>query len=175
LEPEASAYLQNLAELSVTFAAVTILLPVVRQIKGGRLSAADIHLLTTFMTAGFVASITALLPGALSLLSLSGAALWMSASGIGALLQTVALVRIQLERHRLSMDRAPSMVLAGFASYWLAIGILVFNAFAAPFQGVGLHAVAVTLCLATAMWLFVRRIGTLRGGRSEEDWNLRAD
>ena len=172
---EASSYLQNIAELSVTFAAVTILLPVVRQIKGGRLSGADIHLLTTFMTAGFVASIGALLPGVLELMYLSGTALWMTASGLAAFLQAVALIRIQLERRRLSMDRSPSMVLAGFASYWLAIGILVFNAFAAPFQGAGLHALAVTLCLATAMWLFVRRVGTLRGGRSEEDWNLKAD
>jgi hypothetical protein len=175
MDPAALGYLQNVAELSVTFAAVTILLPVVRQIKGGRLSAADIHLLMTFMTAGFVTALTALLPGMVGLLTIGGGTLWMIASGGAALLHGVAIVRIQMERRQLSMDRAPSMVIVGFASYWLAIVTFALNALPLPVQGVGPHSLAVTLCLGTSMWLFVRRIGTLRSGRSDEDWNLRAN
>jgi hypothetical protein len=38
-------------------------------------------------------------------------------------------------------------------------------------QGVGLFKVALTMPLATVMWAFVRRIGSLLGDTPGEDWD----
>ncbi len=172
MEPPGFEYLHTVSAISVTFAVTAALLTAVRQIKGGELSPADVHLVTTFMSAGFVACITALLPELFTLLTLSGRNLWVVASIVAALLHAAVIGRVQWERYKLSMHRAPPLVMLGFAGHWVTVLMLASNAVIQA-QGIGLYAAAVTLSLGISMWLFVHRMGTLSRGQSDGDWDLR--
>ena len=62
----------------------------------------DVHLLTTFMSAGFVECIAAVLPPAVNLFGMTDHALWTVASGCAALLYAVTIGRTQWERSKAS-------------------------------------------------------------------------
>ena len=49
--------------------------------------------------------------------------------------------------------------------------VLIANAVVPAVQGVGLFKVALTLPLAVVMWAFIRRIGSLLGGKPGDDWD----
>jgi hypothetical protein len=86
----------------------------------------------------------------------------------------VVIARIQWERSRLSTRRMPRMVMLGFAGHWLVALLLTANAVVAEVQSAAIYGAAITLSLAISMWLFVRRIGTLRAGNSVLDEDLMA-
>ena len=173
MELHGAEYLYNLSILAITFATVSALVTIVRQIKGGSLSMVDVHLLTTFMTAGFVQCIAAVLPPAFSLFGLSDRALWTIASGAAALLYAGTIARIQWERSKFSKKGFGPLVLVAFAGLWVSNLILIVNAVVPSVQGIGLYAGAITLSLGPSMWSFVRRIGTLGSHHSHGDWDLR--
>ena len=62
MELHGEAYLFNLSLLAITFAAVSVLVMLVRQTMGGRLSNFDIHLITSYIARGFVIAVAAILP-----------------------------------------------------------------------------------------------------------------
>ena len=173
MELSGSTYLFNLSLLAITFAAVSVLVMLVRQTMGGKLSKVDVHLVTTFVSLGFVQAISAVLPPAVDLFGLSDWVLWAVASGPAALLLAAVFAHIQWERSKLTTERLAPLVVFAFAGQWLAVLILAANAVVPAMQGVGPHAAAVTLSLGTAMWAFVRRIASLGGDKPSEDWDLK--
>jgi hypothetical protein len=166
-------YLYTLSIISVTFASLSALVAAIRQIKGGRLSMADVHFVTGFVSAGFAQSLAAILPPAIGLFSLSDRALWAFASGGAALLFAVVVFRIQSEQHKLATQGLRSSVIAAFVGLWLSVLTLIANAIVPSVQGVGLHAAAITLSVATVMWFFVRLLASLGGESPTGDWDLR--
>ena len=172
MELPGSEYLNNLSILAVSFAAVSVLVTVVRQISGGPLSKVDVHLLTTFIAAGFVQCIAAVLPSALALLGLTGRTLWIVASGAAALVYAIAIAWIQWDRSKFSNKGFGPLTLVSFASLWLSVLVFLVNIVVPSIQGVGLYAGAVTLSLGTAMWAFVRRIASLGNHRARGDWDI---
>lgn len=172
MELHGSTHLFNLSLLAITFAAVSVLVMLVRQTMGGKLSKVDVHLVTTFVSLGFVQSIIAIMPPTIDLLGLSGSALWIVSSGLSSILLAIVWANIQRERAKFTTGKKSLVVKIRFALQWIAVIILATNAFAPVIQGVGLHAAAVTLSLATAMWAFVGRIASLGGDQPHEDWDL---
>ena len=85
MELPGAEYLFNLSILAVTFATVSALVTVVRQISGGSLTKVDIHLLTTFLSAGFAISIAAILPSLVNLFGLTLQVVWPVVSGMSAI------------------------------------------------------------------------------------------
>ena len=98
MEPSGSTYLFNLSLLAITFAAVSVLVILVRQTLGGKMSKIDVHLTTTFVSLGFVQAISAVLPPVAELLGLSGRILWGGASGLAALLLAAVFAHMQCSR-----------------------------------------------------------------------------
>jgi hypothetical protein len=173
MELHGSTHLFNLSLLAITFAAVSVLVMLVRQTMGGKLSKVDVHLVTTFVSLGFVQAIIAVLPPTVDLLGLSGRALWATASGVSAVLLAAVWINIQWERAKFTMGRKSPVVVLRFALQWFAVMILAINAVIPTVQGVGLHSAAVMISLGTAMWAFVSRIASLGGDKPNEDWDLK--
>jgi hypothetical protein len=173
MELQGADHLYTLSILAITFATVSALVTVVRQIKGGLLSMADVHLLTTFISAGFGLSVIGMLPPTASLLGLSGRALWGVASGTAALILAGVIIRTQWERRSFTAMKSGFLATVTFVGLWIAVLILVVNALVPSIQGTGLHAAAVTLALGTVMWSFLRRLASLGGNRSDGDWDLK--
>jgi hypothetical protein len=171
MEAPASEYLYTLSILAISFAVASALVTAVRQIAGGSLSKVDIHLLTTFMAAGFVLCIPAMLPSSLGLFHLDGRPLWTVASGAAALSAAAVIIRTQWQRRTLAMGLGPQTMII-FAGLWLSVAMLGVNAIVPSLQGVALHAGAITLCLATVMWAFVHRIASLGDIEAQRDWHL---
>ena len=173
MELPGATYLYNLSILAITFAALSVLLTVVRQIIGGKLSGVDIHLVTTFVSAGFGQAIAAVLPPAVDLFGLAGPTLWAVASGTAAILSAAVIGRIQWERSKFATEGPEPLVVVSFVGLWLSVLMLGANALIPAIQGVGLHAAAVTLSLGAVMWAFVRRIASLGGDNAGGDWDLK--
>jgi hypothetical protein len=172
MELPGAEYLYNLSILAVTFATVSALVTVVRQISGGSLTKVDIHLLTTFLSAGFAISIAAILPSLVNLFGLTLQVVWPVVSGMAAVLFAVLIARIQRERRMFAaMGLAPVSIVA-FGGLWISVVILVINAAPTPIQGIAPYAAAITLSLATVMWSFVHRIASLSRGDGRGDWDL---
>ena len=57
-----STYLYNLSLVSITFAAVSALVMLMRQTMGGKLSKFDVYLVTSYVSGAIAVTIVALLP-----------------------------------------------------------------------------------------------------------------
>jgi hypothetical protein len=169
MELAGSAYLFNLSLVAMTFAAVSVLVMLMRQTMGGKLSNFDIFLITTYVSLGFAAGVNAILPALIALLHFPEAVTWMIASLVAAAIQVMTVAHIQLQRPKAAPVAVPPTVLLAYFTHWGAAVLLVVNA--AAFQGAALHAIAVSISLCMAMWTFVRRISLLLGEKPGEDWD----
>ena len=166
-------YLFNLSILSITVAVVSALVMLVRQTMGGKLSNFDIYLIETFVSWGFVVAADAVLPPLISLFEPPPTVLWATASGLAAVLLAVVVANIIVTRRRVSREPMSALVVVTMAGQWIAVLLLVVNAFVPQVQGVGLFAAALTLSMGLIMWAFVRRIASLLGDEPSEDWDPR--
>jgi hypothetical protein len=170
MELAGSEYLFNLSLVAMTFAAVSVLVMLMRQTMGGKLSNFDIFLITTYVSLGFAAGVNAILPDLIALLLLPEGVTWMIASLLAAAVQAMTVAHIQLQRPKAARVALPLTVLLAYTVHWAAVALLILNAVPA-FQGAALHAIAVTISLSMAMWTFVRRISLLLGEKPGEDWD----
>lgn len=161
MELPGEGYLFNLSLITITFAAVSALVMLIRQSMGSGLSRFDVHLIATYISYGFVLSIVALLPPLLFLFGLAPNVLWPVSSCLAILLFFPVLVSVIVRRRRASKNPAPLAVKTSFCLHGLANVVLLVNAVALPWQGIHLYAGALTLSAATVMWMFARRIASL--------------
>jgi hypothetical protein len=171
MELHGETYLFNLSLIAVTFTAVSVLVMLIRQVMGGKLSNFDIHLITTYLSYGFVLSLLALLPPLIALFDPGPVVLWSISSALAAAIFTPVLAGIVARRKKVSSQVIPFTVRSSFVVHGLAILLLLLNAVALPWQGLHLYATALTLSLATLMLTFVRRIASLFGGTTGEGWD----
>ena len=161
MELPSEAYLFNLSLIAITFAAVSALVMLIRQSMGGGLTKYDIHLISSYISYGFVLSLIALLPPLVSLFQLAPHTLWTVSSGLAVLLFGPVLASIIFRRRKASPHPVPIVVKASFCLHGFAIALLLVNAAITPWQGIQLYAAALTLSAATVMWTFERRIASL--------------
>ena len=165
------AYLLNLSLLAVTFAAVSVLVMLVRQTMGGKLSNFDIHLLTSYVARGFAIAVAAVLPSLFLDLGLSPPVFWATVSGLAAVLFATTMALTLKERYRVTERAAlPPFLTFAVSLHWIAAFILAVNAIV-PWQSMFAFKAALTLSLAVAMWAFVRRVGSLVGDQPSDDWD----
>jgi hypothetical protein len=155
------AYLFNLSLVTITFSAVSALVMLIRQSMGSGLTRFDIHLIATYISYGFVLTVIALLPPLLSLFELAPNVLWTIASGLAFLLFMPVLISVVLRRRKSSKSPAPLAVKSSFVIHGIANLIFLANAVIGPWQGIHLYATALTVSVATVMWMFARRIASL--------------
>jgi hypothetical protein len=167
------AYLFNLSLLAITFAAVSVFVMLLRQTMGGKLSNYDIHLVTTYVSQGFVVSLCAILPSLAADFVLSPTAAWAIASGLAAILLGSSRVYIQRRRSKTASGAPPPFLVFVYTANWLLVLLLVANAAVPALQHAGLFKVALSLSLALAMLGFVRRVASLLGDKPSDDWDPR--
>ena len=165
------AYLLNLSLLAITFSAVSVLVMLVRQSMGGKLSNFDIHLVSSYVARGFVIAVAAVIPPLLADFDLHPQVFWAIASLLACFLLIAGVFRVQRERFQITKVRLPRFPVFVLGAHWLAAALLIANAILPTVQGGGLFKVALTMPLATVMWAFVRRIGSLLGDTPGEDWD----
>ena len=171
MELPGETYLFNLSLLAVTFAAVSALVMLLRQTMGGKLSNFDIYLIVTYVSLGFVVAVAAVMPALIGLFEPPPSVLWVTASGLAAVLLAAVTGNSVAARRKAATVPMSRAVTTIFAGYWIAALLLAVNAVVPHVQGVGLHASALTLFLVTLMVAFVRRIASLLGDKPGEDWD----
>jgi hypothetical protein len=168
-----ATYLYNLSVVAITFAAVSVLVMLIRQTMGGKLSNFDLYLIVTYVSLGFAVAAAALLPPLVALFAPAVPVQWAVASGLAAVSIAVATANSMRLRHRAATVHMSVAVRAVFAGYWLSVLALLVNAAVPPVQGVGLHAAAVTFFLLVLMTAFVRRVASrlrLDAESAADDW-----
>ena len=172
--------LLNLSLLAITFATVTTLVMLGRQLVGGRLSSYEKYLIVSWISAGFVIAVAATLPSIFVLFELAQTTLWAIVSLLAAVLLAARLATVinrrrkVLSEHSLgpaasSIVPSPARVILTFSTQGVSIALLLINAVVPKVQGTGLFIIALTLSLSAVMYAFVHRIGTLLGDEPTKD------
>jgi hypothetical protein len=84
MEMPGSTYLFNLSIVAMSFAAVSVLVMLVRQMMGGKLSNFDVHATASYVGSGFMLTIIALLPSLIAPFGFATALMWTISSGLAA-------------------------------------------------------------------------------------------
>jgi hypothetical protein len=168
-----ATYLYNLSVVAMTFAAVSVLVMLIRQTMGGKLSNFDLYLIITYVSLGFAVAAAALLPPLVALFAPTAPVLWAIASGLAAVFMAVATANSMRFRDKAAAVHMSGAVRAVFVGYWLSALALLINAVVPPVQSVGVHAAAVTFFLLVLMTAFVRRVASRFRSHAEsaaDDW-----
>ena len=171
MELHGEAYLFNLSLLAITFAAVSVLVMLIRQTMGGRLANFDVYLITTYIARGFVIAVAAILPSLIADFGLPSTMFWPAASGLAAVFFASVMATTQHQRSTITGGGLPRFLMFALTVHWISVLLLVANAAVPPLQGVGLFKAALTISLAMIMWTFVRRVASLVGDKPSEDWD----
>lgn len=170
MELPGEVYLFNLSILAITFSAVSALIALLRQAMVGKLSNFDVFLVNAYVSHGFVVAINSVLPPLLAHSGLSLPWVWTVASGIAAVFLSTDIANTMWQRRKATKAPMRFATLLSFCLHWFGVLLLLANA-AIPFvQGIFLFEAALTICLATVMWAFVRRIASLVGDKPTEEW-----
>lgn len=171
MELAGSGYLYNLSVLGAAFATVSALVTLLRQTMGGQMSNFDVYLLRNFVSAGLLVSATSIIPQLLSLLHFRSELVWVASSLATALVLSAFVAPIPSLRRKVTGAGMPFQNMIGFVLFYLAITLLIANAVVPVLRDTGLYALSLTIFLSTAMWSFVRRIGSLISTKPSGDWN----
>jgi hypothetical protein len=101
IDVPAEAYLFNLSLMALTFAAVSVLVMLIRQTMGGKLSNFDIHLITSYVSRGFAIAVAAVLPSLIAGFALPEKLFWPVTSGFAALIFSVVMAVTQRQRRQI--------------------------------------------------------------------------
>ena len=165
------AFLLNFSLLAITFSAVSALVMLLRQTMGGKLSNFDIFLVNAYVAHGFVLAIAAILPVLAAQYSSSHMIVW-TISGLSAgVLMSAKTANTMRQRRRIAPSPMPRGMQLTFALQWLGVAMFFISVLVGPRWNQAVFDTALTLCLATIMWAFVRRISSLLGEKPHEDWD----
>lgn len=165
------AYLFNLSLLAMTFAAVSVLVMLMRQTMGGKLVNYDIHLVTNYVSQGFVVAFGAILPSMLADFAIPPTTVWIVASGLAALLLATCRVFLVRQRKKATTGAPPPFLMGVYIFQWALVALLLANAAIPGLRGVGPFEAALSLFLAVVMLAFVRRIASLLGVEPGDTWD----
>jgi hypothetical protein len=166
-----SEYLFNLSLLAITFAAVSVLVMLIRQTMGGKLTNVDVYLIASYVGIDFAIAVDAVLPPLVSSYDVTPDWAWTISSLLAAACLGGTVATFWLQRRRITGVRLPNAVLVTYATHGIDILLLLANALS--FKSMSVYGTALTLSLAMLMWTFVRRVVTLLGENVGEDWDPR--
>jgi hypothetical protein len=164
------AYLYNLSLLAISFSVVSALITLLRQTLGGKLTVFDVYIIKVYVGQGFVIAVAAILPSLISHFGLPLQMVLTIASLCAAILLGAHEIWQLMERKVTAPGRMPTATAFSFVLDGLAILLLLANGLIWTIQQIALLEFALTLSLATIMWIFLRRIATLVGQTSTEDF-----
>jgi hypothetical protein len=153
---DASGYLYTVATVGMTFAGLSVLTMILRQMLGGRMTRFDSFVTRTWVQLGFMTTLGSILPPLLMLFEAPAPIAWRISSGVMAVILGTWTLTFPRRRHAVNPTRLPLQVVI----FSLAMGIaaLALAANAIVVAGgllAAVYAAAVTAILTGAGMLFL--------------------
>ncbi len=153
---EASGYLYTIAAAGMSFAALSVLTMVVRQILGGQMTKFDTFVARTWVQLGFIVTFGSILPPLLGLFGIPAPLVWRISSGVMAIILGLWALTFPHRRQATNASRLPIQVIIFSAAMDLIALALAANAIALPIERLtGVYAASVTGILVSAALLFL--------------------
>ena len=153
---EASGYLYTIAAVGMSFAGLSVLTMILRQILGGQLTKFDHFVARSWVQLGFMITLGSILPPLLGLVDVSTPLVWRIPSALMAIVLGCWALTFPRRRHATNATRLPIPVIAFLAAMDLVALALAANAIAMPVERLpGIYAASMTAILIGATMLFL--------------------
>jgi hypothetical protein len=153
---EASGYLYTIAAVGMSFAGLSVLTMILRQILGGQMTKFDSFVARTWVQLGFMITFGSILPPLLALFEVSTLMVWRISSGLMAIILGCWSLTFPRRRHATNTTRLPIPVIIFVAAMDLTTLALAANAITVPVGRLpGVYAAAVTAILIGSAMLFL--------------------
>ena len=153
---DASGYLYTIAAVGMTFAGLSVLTMILRQMLGGRMTRWDSFVTRTWVELGFMTTFGSLLPPLLILFGLPASIAWRIPSGVMAVILGSWALTFPRRRHAVNSTHLPLQVVIFLLAMDIAALALAANAIGVPGELLaGVYAAAVTAILIGAGMLFL--------------------
>ena len=153
---EASGYLYTIATVGMSFAGLSVLTMILRQILGGQMTKFDSFVSRTWVQLGFMITFGSILPPLLALFEVSTLMVWRISSGVMAIILGCWALTFPRRRYATNPTRLPIPVIIFVTAMdliALALGVSAITASVERLPGV--YAAAVTAILMGAAMLFL--------------------
>ena len=153
---DASGYLYTTATVGMTFAGLSVLTMILRQLLGGRLTKWDSWVTRTWIQLGFMTTLGSILPPLLLLFAAPAPIVWRIPSGVMAVILGNWALTFPRRRQAVNPTRLPLQVIVFALAMDIAALALAANAIVVPDERLaGVYAAAVTTILIGAGMLFL--------------------
>jgi hypothetical protein len=153
---DASGYLYTIATVGMTFAGLSVLTMILRQMLGGQMTKFDSFVTRTWVQLGFMTTLAAILPPLLILFGDPAQMAWRISSGVMAVILGGWALTFPRRRHAANPTRLPLQVVIFVLAMDIAALALAANAIIGPVERLaGIYAAAVTAILTGAGMLFL--------------------
>ncbi len=153
---DAFGYLYTLATVGMTFAGLSVLTMILRQMLGGRITKWDSWVTRTWIELGFMTTLGSILPPLLVLFAAPAPIAWRISSGVMAVILGSWALTFPRRRRTVNPTRLPWQVVIFSLAMNIAGLALAANAIVVPGELLaGVYAAAVTAILTGAGLLFL--------------------
>jgi membrane associated rhomboid family serine protease len=157
---DATGYLYAIAAAGMSFAGLSVLTMILRQMLGGQMTKFDSFVARTWVQLGFMITFGSILPPLLALFEVSTPMVWRIASGLMAIILGGWALTFPRRRHATNPAPLPMPVIIFVVAMVLIALALAANATAVPVVRLpGVYAAAVTAILIGAAMLFLFTCG----------------
>jgi hypothetical protein len=153
---DAFGYLYTIATVGMTFAGLSVLTMILRQMLGGRITKFDSFVTRTWVQLGFMTTFGSILPPLLILFGTPAPIAWRISSGCMAVILGHWALTFPRRRHAVNPTRLPLQVVIFSLAMDIAALALAANALVVPGElAAAAYAAAVTTILIGAGMLFL--------------------
>jgi len=153
---ETSGYLYTIAAVGMSFAGLSVLTMILRQILGGQMTKFDTFVARTWVQLGFMVTFGSIQPPLLALFDVSTPMVWRASSGLMAIVLGWWSLTFPRRRHATNPTRLPIAVISFVVAMDLNALVLAANTAAVPVERLaGVYAAAVTAIITGAAMLFL--------------------
>ena len=153
---DASGYLFAIAAVGMSFAGLSVLTMILRQILGGQLTKFDSFVTRTWVQLGFMITLGSIVPPLLALFDISTPMVWRISSSVMAVILGCWTLTFPRRRRATNPTRFPIQVIVFVAAMDINALVLAANAIAVPIELLqGVYAASLTAILVGAAMLFL--------------------
>jgi hypothetical protein len=153
---DASGYLYTIAAVGMSFAGLSVLTMILRQMLGGQLTKFDSFVTRTWVQLGFMTTVGSILPPLLILFGTLAPLAWRISSGVIAIILGSWALTFPHRRHTVNPTHLPLQVVLFLLAMNIAALTLAANALVVPGELLpAVYAAAVTAILSGAGMLFL--------------------
>jgi len=153
---DASGYLYTMAAVGMSFAGLSVLTMILRQMLGGQMTKFDSFVARTWVHLGFMITLGSMLPALLALFEVSMPMAWRISSGLMATILGCWALTFRRRRQATNPTRLPIPVVTFLIAMGLIALSLAANAIAVPAErAAGVYAASLMGILVGAAMLFL--------------------